>query len=171
AYHGYLQRDQVERIRTLAGELAELGRLEAEIASRRDALQASRDELDARLAGLEAERGKRQALVSELDTRFEDRQAREQALGRDAEALEDLLAKLREAAARAEAERRAAAARESRQSDRARPAPPRADGPPVGGAGWPVEGRLLAGFGATMPDGRKSQGLLVAAAAGTPVRA
>ena len=175
AYHGYLQRDQVERIRSLAAELEELARLERDIAERRDALEASRAGLDARLAGLEAERGKRQALVAELDTRFEDRQSREKALGRDAKALEDVLARLREAAARAEAERRAAAAREAARREDAgaapapRPAP--ASGPSVGGAGWPVDGRLLAGYGATMPDGRKSQGLLVGAPAGTTVRA
>lgn len=175
AYHGYLQRDRVERIRALATELEDLARLEREIADRRDALEASRAGLDTRLAELQAERGKRQALVADLDARFQDRQSREKALGRDAKALEDVLARLREAAARAEAERRAAAAREAeRRKDGTgapapRPAP--ASGPSVGGAGWPVDGRLLAGYGATMPDGRKSQGLLVGAAAGTSVRA
>ncbi|MCE7033417.1 peptidoglycan DD-metalloendopeptidase family protein [Lysobacter sp. GX 14042] len=181
AYHGYLQRDRVERIRVLAGELAELDRLEAEIARRRDALEASQAELDARIVALDAERSERQALVAGLEAQFKDRQAREKALGRDAKALEDLLARLREAAAKAEAERRAAAAAAAREAERAareagtpattapRPAP--AAGPEVGGAGWPVDGRLLAGYGATMPDGRKSQGLLVGAPAGSTVRA
>lgn len=175
AYHGYLQRDQVERIRALAAELAEVDRVEADIASRQAALEASRAELDERMATLQDERARRQALVAELDAQFKDRQSRERALGRDAKALEELLAKLRQAAARAEAERRAAAAREAAREAEAPGAatapPPRADGPAVGGAGWPVDGRLLAGFGATMPDGRKSQGLLVGAPAGTTVRA
>lgn len=178
AYHGYLQRDRVERIRTLAGELAELDRLEVEIAQRRDALEASRAELDARIAALDAERSERQALVAGLEAQFKDRQARENALGRDAKALEDLLARLRQAAAKAEAERRAAAAREAERVAReagtpgtAAPRPAPAAGPEVGGAGWPVDGRLLAGYGATMPDGRKSQGLLVGAPAGSTVRA
>lgn len=175
AYHGYLQRDRVERIRALATELEDLARLEREIADRRDALEASRAGLDTRLAELQAERGKRQALVADLDARFQDRQSREKALGRDAKALEDVLARLREAAARAEAERRAAAAREAERrkdgTSAPAPRPVPASGPSVGGAGWPVDGRLLAGYGATMPDGRKSQGLLVGAAAGTSVRA
>src|SRR5690606_15779417 len=43
--------------------------------------------------------------------------------------------------------------------------------PQVGGLGWPLSGALLAGYGARMPDGRNSQGVLIGAAAGTPVRA
>ncbi|MCD9034019.1 peptidoglycan DD-metalloendopeptidase family protein, partial [Luteimonas sp. Y-2-2-4F] len=41
----------------------------------------------------------------------------------------------------------------------------------VGGLGWPVSGALLAGYGARMPDGRPSSGVLIGAAAGTPVKA
>lgn len=46
-----------------------------------------------------------------------------------------------------------------------------ATGPSVGGMGWPANGSLLAGFGGTMPDGRRSSGLLIGAPAGSPVRA
>ena len=41
----------------------------------------------------------------------------------------------------------------------------------VGGLGWPVSGALLAGYGAAMPDGRSSDGLLIGASAGSPVKA
>ncbi|WP_147653317.1 murein hydrolase activator EnvC family protein, partial [Vulcaniibacterium gelatinicum] len=41
----------------------------------------------------------------------------------------------------------------------------------VGGLGWPVAGSLLAGYGGRLPDGRPSQGVLIAADAGTPVKA
>ena len=37
--------------------------------------------------------------------------------------------------------------------------------------GWPVAGGLLAGFGGRMPDGRRSDGVLIAAAAGARVQA
>ncbi|MGO1721011.1 MAG: murein hydrolase activator EnvC family protein, partial [Luteimonas sp.] len=40
-----------------------------------------------------------------------------------------------------------------------------------GGLGWPLSGTLLAGFGAKMPDGRDSDGVLIAAPAGTTVQA
>jgi septal ring factor EnvC (AmiA/AmiB activator) len=41
----------------------------------------------------------------------------------------------------------------------------------VGGLGWPLSGALLTGYGGTMPDGRGSQGLLIAANAGAPIKA
>ncbi|MFZ5657892.1 MAG: murein hydrolase activator EnvC family protein, partial [Pseudomonadota bacterium] len=70
----------------------------------------------------------------------------------------------------------AAKARAAGTSTPARPARPpvqvaSAPAPQVGGLGWPVSGALLAGYGRTMPDGRRSDGLLIAAGAGSPVRA
>src|SRR3546814_15937109 len=41
----------------------------------------------------------------------------------------------------------------------------------VGGLGWPVSGTLVAGYGAPMPDGSKSAGVLIGAPAGTTVTA
>jgi septal ring factor EnvC (AmiA/AmiB activator) len=41
----------------------------------------------------------------------------------------------------------------------------------VGGLGWPVAGNLLASFGGRLPDGRRSDGVLIAASAGTAVKA
>jgi septal ring factor EnvC (AmiA/AmiB activator) len=41
----------------------------------------------------------------------------------------------------------------------------------VGGLGWPVSGNLIARFGGTLPEGGSSQGLLIAAPTGTPVKA
>ena len=107
-----------------------------------------------------------------------------------ARSLERLLANLRAAAARAEAERRAAARRAAAEAaaakkrenaagtgrstrDSAPARPVVASAPPlkVGGLGWPVSGSLLARYGGRMPDGRTSTGVLIGAAAGTPVTA
>jgi septal ring factor EnvC (AmiA/AmiB activator) len=41
----------------------------------------------------------------------------------------------------------------------------------VGGVSWPVAGNLLAAFGGRLPDGRRSDGVLIAASAGTTVKA
>ncbi len=188
-YHRYLQRQRSERIATLRAEMAELDGIEADIQDRRAALEAAQTEQRTQLARVEADRSRRAEAVKGLESRFNDRAAREKALGSDARALERVLAQLREAARRAEAERRAAAAAERARAAREardardggsttpRPAPrPRpqvatAPAPQVGGLGWPVSGSLLTAYGGRLPDGRSSTGVLIGAPAGTPVKA
>jgi septal ring factor EnvC (AmiA/AmiB activator) len=196
-YHGYLEKARAARIRQLTAQLAELDRVEAEIARRTGELTTAQKAQAAQLAQLQRDREQRAVLVAQLDAKYKDRAAREQALGRDAKALEQLLARLRIAAAKARAEQKRIAEQRAREAAAAakadaeaarvakaegRPAPPKhavrapvqvatAPAPQVGGLGWPVSGALLAGYGGTMPDGRRSDGLLIAAGAGTPVRA
>lgn len=184
AYHGYLQRARSQRIAALTAELAELDAVEREIAREQAALDAARERQRAQVAELERDRKARAVTVAKLDDHYQDRRSREQALGRDAKALERLLAQLRAAAAKAAAERKAAEAAAARERERARAGgqPPPSPRPPpvtvartapiqVGGLGWPLSGSLLAGYGGRMPDGRKSSGVLIGAAAGTPVKA
>lgn len=186
-YYRYLQRQRLQRTAALSAELAELERVEAQIAAKRTALDAARERQQAQLAALARDRRSRAATLGELEQRYRDRQAREQALGSDAKALQQLVVRLRAAAARAAAERaaaqrdarnaaaRAAKSTAPRPGERATPRPPRqtASAAPVrvGGFGWPLSGSLLAGYGGRMPDGRASHGLLIAAGLGTPVRA
>jgi septal ring factor EnvC (AmiA/AmiB activator) len=175
AYHGYLQRGRSARIAELSAELAGLDALEREIAREQAALDAARAEQNARIAELERDRKQRAAAVARIDKSYRDRRERERALGRDAKALERLLAQLRKAAAKAEAERKAAAAaRKSSPSSGGTRAPVTvATTAPiqVGGLGWPLSGTLLAGYGGRMPDGRSSSGVLIGAPAGTTVKA
>ncbi|ALN82718.1 murein hydrolase activator EnvC family protein [Lysobacter antibioticus] len=192
-YHGYVQRDRARRIAELGTQVRELDAIEREIVERRVTLDSTRKQQRNQLGQLEKDRKARAALVAQINEKYEDRSTRERELGRDAKGLEQLLAKLRAAAARAEAQRRAAAKakaeREAREAKAAataaasgkpaRTTTPRkppvavASTPPpqVGGLGWPVSGALLAGFGGTMPDGRSSEGLLIGAAAGSTVKA
>jgi septal ring factor EnvC (AmiA/AmiB activator) len=187
AYHRYVQQERARRIATLTQELQTLDAVEREVTSRRSALERARARQREQLVKLEQDRKVRATLMAELDTRYRDQRSREQALGRDAKGLEQLLGRLRAAAARAQAQRRAAAVREARQarasagsgSGRSPGASPTrrpatvasAPAPQVGGLGWPVAGALLAGFGARMPDGRRSDGLLIGAGAGSSVSA
>lgn len=181
AYHGYLQRARSRRIAELRAELAGLEALEREIAREQAALDAARAQQQAQIAALERDRKARAGTIAQLDTRYQDRRAREQALGRDAKALERLLAQLRAAAARAAAERKAAAEAAARARAAAPAGTRSATAPPVtvaktapiqvGGLGWPLSGSLLAGYGARMPDGRSSSGVLIGAPAGTAVKA
>lgn len=183
AYHRYLQRERARRVATLSAELDEVRQVEARIIATRDDLDAARGRQAAQLAQLTRDREDRASVVAKLDRQVRDQRGREQALGRDAKALEKVLAQLRAAAARAERERRESAARAARAAEAAKregkPAPPVPKPPAyanaapiqVGGLGWPLSGTLLSRFGGTLPDGRRSSGLLIAANAGTPVRA
>lgn len=167
AYQRYLQRDRQRRVEALAAEMREIEALEAGIVDRRERLAELQADQRARLAQLERERRQRAELMATLDRRYEERRKREQALGRDVKGLQDLLARLRKAAVRAAAERRA----QANAPKQPKPARSNASAPQVGGAGWPVSGALLAGYRATMPDGRTSDGLLIAAPEGAEVKA
>ena len=191
-YYRYLQRQRLQRTAALSAELAELTQMETRIAEKRAALDAARERQRTQLASLARDRRARAVTLGELEQRYRDRSEREQALGSDAQALQQVIGRLRAAAAKAAAERaaaeraaaRAAAARQAakpaakpgtRAQTRAQAKPPRqiASAAPVrvGGAGWPLSGNLLSGYGGRMPDGRASSGLLIAAGLGTPVRA
>ena len=200
AYYGALQRQRAAQIRAISEQLDEARTLQQAIADKQARLAEARQKQQAELAEVEKQRSERAELLGKIDSQYQDKRSREQALGQDAAALEQLLAQLRATAARAERERREAAARERREQAAAerraqqiaarrgnqnrttrprpgatasRPAPRPATVTPatVGGAGWPLNGQLLAGFGGTMPDGARSSGLLIAAAAGSAVRA
>ncbi len=178
-YQGYLQRGQVQRIRELSAELQRIDTLEREIAQRRTALDAERRKQGVQLTELEQARKQRAGLLAGLDQQYQDKAGREKALGRDAKALQNLLAQLRAAAARAAREAARAKAEAAKRTASNRPPttasrrPTVASAPPlrVGGLGWPVSGSLLASFGGRLPDGRRSDGVLIAAAAGTAVKA
>ena len=142
-WHRYLQRDRARRVATLTTELQALETLEAQIAERQRELDATRERQRTQLAALQGERKDRAQAVKQLEARYEDKRSREKALGSDVASLKKLLSQLRAAAARAEAERRAAAERARREAART----------------------------GALPDGGSSSGLLIAAAAGTPVKA
>ncbi|MEJ7745934.1 MAG: peptidoglycan DD-metalloendopeptidase family protein [Luteimonas sp.] len=188
-YHRYLQRDRARRIAQLNEALRGLETVERQIAHKRAALDSARSQRRAELAQLERDRKQRAALMAQLDQRYQDRATREKALGRDARSLEQVLSRLRAAAARTARDAKAAKAARQRaaasnapakpaKSSRARSAGSRATSNvasaipiKVGGMNWPLNGTLLAGYGGTMPDGRASSGVLIGAPAGSSVRA
>ncbi|HSD17718.1 MAG TPA: peptidoglycan DD-metalloendopeptidase family protein [Thermomonas sp.] len=177
AYQGYLQRGQVQRIQALSAELQRIDTLEREILERRGALDRERRRQAEQVLALQQARKQRAGLLAGIDQQYQDRAGREKALGRDAKALQDLLARLRAAAAKAARDAARAKAAASRQSTTPGKPPARpttvASAPAlrVGGLGWPVAGSLLASFGGSLPDGRRSDGVLIGAAAGTTVKA
>lgn len=181
AYYRYLQADQVRRLHALETDLQQLRQAREALDQRSATLRQTRARQQRQVRELAAQRAERAQLLAQLERQYRDKAAREQALDRDAKALAKVLANLRAAAARAEAERREAARRAAEAERAARTAgrkpgkPPAArpagSGPKVGGLGWPVSGRLLAGYGGRLPDGRRSSGVLIAAPTGTAVTA
>lgn len=212
AYYTLLQRQRSAQIRRIGTQLAELDAVEVALAEKQLQLATTRQQQQRQLQEVAAQRQARSEALAKLEGDYRSQAQREQALGRDAQALERLLGQLRDAAARAERERlarerREAALRAERARREAATRPPAQDPPAtsrrqpatrparsrpatatattaapasaptarpaaaVGGAGWPLNGQLLAGFGGTFPEGGHSNGLLIAAAAGTPVRA
>ena len=195
ADHRFVQAERARQIAALTAEVQALDQVERDLAERRARLAAERKQQHARVDKLEKDRQARAALTADLDQRYQDRSAREKALGQDARALEKLLANLRAVAARAEAERRAAARRAAAEAAAAkkaaarngndtprpgtaparptpvRPAVASAPAPKVGGLGWPLSGNLLARFGGKLPDGRNSTGVLIGAPSGSTVTA
>jgi septal ring factor EnvC (AmiA/AmiB activator) len=155
AYHRYFQADRKERIEGLVGELRELAAVVRQIQDQRDVLEAARAAQQADLATLEAQRGERAGLVATLEAGFKDRAARLAALGRDEAGVLKLLEQLRDAVADI-----------PRQVDDNRPFASRR-----GQLGRPLAGSVLAAFGGRLPDGRGSDGWLVAGTAGAEVRA
>lgn len=181
AYYRYAQREQVRQVGELSAALEALAVNQAGIEAATHELEQLQARQKSELNAIQHDRGTRASLVAELDERFKDRNSREKALGQDVKSLERLLANLRAAAARAEAERRAAAAAQRKKdaggSGPATPGkvPPQVASvsppPKVGGLGWPASGDLLARYGGRLPDGRTSSGVLIGAAAGSPVSA
>lgn len=176
-YQGYLQRGRVQRIRELSAELRRIDALEREIGQRQAALIDDRKRQAAQVTQLEVARKQRAGVLAGIDQQYQDKAGREKALGRDAKALQDLLAQLRIAAAKAAREAARAKAAAERTAKAAgkpvqkRPLVATAPAMKVGGLGWPVSGSLLASYGGALPDGRRSDGVLIAAPAGSPVKA
>jgi len=170
AYHRYFQRDREQRITGLKAELQSLAELGEQIETRQKTLLATRDRQKAELAALAAQRRERDKVVSSLDSRYRDRSARLNALGRDEKSTVVLLERLRKLMAQLPKPKPTA----KPASPGARPTPaPARGGPaiPIGPLNLPLAGTVLAGYGGVMPDGHRSQGLLIAGAAGSQVHA
>jgi len=155
AYYGYLGRARAERIEAALAALETLRTLrerrEEELAEREAAREARRE----RLARLEASREEREALLSELRERIERQGSELARLEADEAELSELVARLR---------RTLEDIPETEAG--ARPFPAN-----KGALEWPLQGRVLAGFGSERSGGVRWTGLLIAGERGEPVRA
>jgi septal ring factor EnvC (AmiA/AmiB activator) len=161
AYHRYFERDRQQRIAGLSAQLQSLAQVSEQVKAHQQELIAARAEQQQQLDALAAQRSARGKFVATLDASYRDQNARLDALGRDEKNTEQLLARLR--AAMAQIARTPAVPKTQRKPGDANI--------PIGPLKLPLTGQVLAGFGGVMPDGHRSNGLLIAGAAGSEVRA
>lgn len=153
-YFDYYNRARSARIGAVAGELEKLAELDAATA-RVEAELAELEAAQARdVAALEKSRNERRAVVAKLDEEIRDGNAAVSKLRAEEQRLADLVRRLSEAMAGFPVDSDEPFAKSK------------------GRLGWPVQGRLAGDYGQPRGAGPvKWNGVLLEAAAGTPVRA
>jgi septal ring factor EnvC (AmiA/AmiB activator) len=149
AYSRYFQRDRVQRIRSLLGDLSKLEALQRGIQADQAVLQQQRDERAARAQTLQQARDEQQKLLAAADAQLKQQKDQLAALQRQQQDLDQLLEKLKDLFADI-------------------PKQLGVEKPFVqlrGELPWPVSGNAHPGVGPL------AHGLLIAAAPGTSVRA
>lgn len=155
AYHRYFQQARVAEIAKLQVDLQELASVQQRISDTKAELDSSRLARVEESRKLDAERVERSRLLSEVEQQLKSDGGRLDTLGKDERGLIDLLEQLHDVFA--DIPSRLAGA-ESFVSLR-------------GKLAAPVAGTHLAMFGSAEEGGRRSDGLRIAAKAGTSVRA
>ncbi|MEO8671795.1 MAG: peptidoglycan DD-metalloendopeptidase family protein [Tahibacter sp.] len=155
AYHRYFQRARIARIDELLADLAELAKVQQAIVEQNAELNATRSARSAEVASQMLERGKRQALLDQLDLDLKDQQTHLAALGKDEKALQELLERLRDVFADI-----------PKQLSGAEPF-----GQRRGRLTWPLRGALAVNFGASDDSGRSISGIVVSGKTGNEVHA
>ncbi|MEO7053000.1 MAG: peptidoglycan DD-metalloendopeptidase family protein [Rhodanobacter sp.] len=132
-YSQYFQRDRLQRVQQLMGELAQLQELEASITAEQQALQAARLQREEQAKKLAQQRATQQKLAAATDAQYKDQGQRLAAMKQNAQSLNHLLAQLQKVIDEAAAQRAEAA--------KARPGhrPPPLG---MGGAGADIRGNL-----------------------------
>lgn len=160
AYHRYFERQRQLEIGRLSAELQRLAVVSEAVAQEKRTLALQQQSQQQAVAALTQQRKQRSVVVNTLDAKYKDQQARIKALGKDEKALRSLLDKLQQVSKSSKAPAVIGRPSNARNVTRATP---------KNLTGWPLTGSLLAGYGNAMPDGRRSEGLLIAAPAGTAV--
>lgn len=155
AYHRYFQRAQVAQIDALKLDMQRLVALEDAIRAQAAQFESTRQARTAEGGKLEAERAQREKLIVELDAQLKAQGQQLASLGRDEDALGELLERLRDVFADIPQQVRQAQPFAAQR----------------GRLHWPLAGRVVMAFGATGEGGRASSGVLLAAKVGTAVQA
>lgn len=197
-YYGYMQQARAGRVQALNRTLARLDELQREEEENVGKLRSLRGELQQKQSRLSVAQEQRSAAIRTLSAQMESDEEKLQRLRRDQQALQSVMDRLareaaqREQKAREQRERDAREAEKRRQQQAAtppaekhpddsgkRPPPPAVEPEPRDFAITPYKGRcplpaaggVRARFGAARAGGMRWNGIVIDAAAGTPVRA
>ena len=165
AYSTYFQRDRVQRVQQLMGDLLQLQELEHKIAAEQESLEATRAERQQRAKALADQRAAQQKLAASANARYKTQEQKLAAMKQNAQSLNQLLDKLQKAIEKAQREAAARAAQRHRNTEKGRKAPPEPVGKAAadirGGLPWPANG-VVNSYG---------NGVLIKAAGGSDVHA
>lgn len=155
-YYRYFATARTERIDAVHSHLAELDRLEADIAAERTRLAGLHDEQARNTADLRERQEDRRALLERVQREMRSKGAELDQLARDEKRLQELVRQLHDLLADI-----------PRSTGAQKPFPDR-----KGAMDWPVPGRLVAGFGTRRPHSDLTwKGVLIDAPGGAEVRA
>lgn len=163
AYHHYFEVDQKAQLDLISRQLQELSLLAEKVKLQQQQFQQSKIAQEKNVSALGEQRKQRDLALAQVDAQYRDKKTRLNALGRDEKNLNQLLNKLQQLMAQKPVPR---PSRDGKKT----PTKPLTM-VPMGPMRLPVQGSVLAGFGGSMPDGHRSDGLLIAGNVGAEVRA
>lgn len=186
-YHDYLSRARMEQLTTFNETLRQLANIQAEIDRQQAVLLVRKSDLDQRTAELAEVRKERRQALAQLERRQGNQNQRLRARQQEQEQLDKVLRTIEETLARQareaeEARRQAALAAQRPATSTGSPSGPQVStGGSVGGPfakargklPWPVDGQLIARYGAPRGGDARSKwdGVLIGAGSGSQVRA
>jgi septal ring factor EnvC (AmiA/AmiB activator) len=155
-YYQYFGRARASQIAAINGHLAELNSLDAALAAEEQRLASLEEQQQGQVSKLQSARDRRGRALKTLEAESKNRARELERLKDQQGGLEKLVRELRRALERI---------------DRFPTDSKDAFAKLKGKLPWPVSGKLLAGFGQVRAGGLKWDGMLVAGARGSPVRA
>jgi len=167
AYHRYFQADQKVELEAISRQLQELSAMTEKVKLQQQQFEQAKLAQEKNLSALNAQRKERDQALAKVDAQYRDKKTRLNALGRDEKNLNALLDKLQKLMAQKPAQSKpGGVGKTAGQSSKKVFA-----NVPMGPMRLPVQGNVLAGFGGSMPDGHRSDGLLIAGEVGSEIRA
>ncbi|MBS7690328.1 peptidoglycan DD-metalloendopeptidase family protein [Pseudomonas lalucatii] len=186
-YYDYLSEARMEQLALFNETLRQLHNVEQDIVSQQALLQEQKSALDSRREQLAQARQERRQVLARLNQEFSARDRKLKARQQEQAQLTRVLKTIEETLARQAREAEQARQRALLAARRQQSAPAAGNGPLVsagaafggpfaqarGKLPWPVDGRLVARYGAPRGDDARAKwdGVLIGAAAGSQVRA